>query len=97
MPVHSVANVKEFSSSKKELLTRLADVACQLQTKEATHQNINVWLYRGLAALEDDGDAAMSMLAEANAWKLQPPWYKTAPQNRPLALGIYAAAPLDAS
>ena len=67
VPVHSVANVEEFSGSKKELLARLADVACQLQTKEATHQNINVWLYRGLAALEGDGDAAMSMLAEANA------------------------------
>ena len=67
VPVHSVANVEEFSGSQKELLARLADVACQLQTKEATHQNINVWLYRGLAALEGDGDAAMSMLAEANA------------------------------
>lgn len=67
VPVHSVANVEEFSGSKKELLARLADVACRLQTKEATHQNINVWLYRGLAALEGDGDAAMSMLAEANA------------------------------
>ena len=43
------------------------DIARQLQAKKATHQNINVWLYRGLAALEDDGDAAMSMLAEANA------------------------------
>lgn len=67
VPVHSVANVEEFSGSKKELLARLADVACQLQTKEATHQNINVWLYRGLAALEGDGDTAMSILAEANA------------------------------
>lgn len=67
VPVHSVANVKEFSSSKKELLARLADVACQLQTKEATHQNINVWLYRGLAALEDESDTAINMLAEANA------------------------------
>ena len=67
MPVHSVANVKEFSSSKKELLARLADVACQLQTKETTDQNINIWLYRGLAALEDDSNTAISMLAEANA------------------------------
>lgn len=67
VPVHSVANVKEFSSSKKELLARLADVACQLQPKEATHQTINAWLYRGLAALEGDGNTAMSMLAEANA------------------------------
>ena len=67
VPVHSVANVKEFSSSKKELLARLADIACQLQAKEATHQTINAWLYRGLAALEGDGNAAMSMLAEANA------------------------------
>ena len=67
VPVHSVANVKEFSSSKKELLARLADIACQLQAKEATHQTINAWLYRGLAALEGDSNAAMSMLAEANA------------------------------
>ena len=67
VPVHSVANVEEFSGSKKELLARLADVACQLQTKEAIHQNINVWLYRGLAALEDESNAAINMLAEANA------------------------------
>ena len=52
---------------KKELLARLVDIARQLQAKKATHQNINAWLYRGLAALEGDGDAAMSMLAEANA------------------------------
>ena len=44
VPVHSVANVKEFSSSKKELLARLADIACQLHAKEATHQTINPWL-----------------------------------------------------
>ena len=62
-----VAHVKEFSSSKKELLARLVDIARQLQAKEATHQTINAWLYRGLAALEGDGNAAMSMLAEANA------------------------------
>ena len=31
------------------------------------HPNINAWLYRGLAALEGDGDTAMSILAEANA------------------------------
>lgn len=43
------------------------DIARQLQAKEATHQTINAWLYRGLAALEGDGNAAMSMLAEANA------------------------------
>lgn len=67
VPVHSVANVKELSSSKKELLARLVDVACQLQTKETTDQNINIWLYRGLAALEDDSNTAISMLAEANA------------------------------
>ncbi len=67
VPVHSVANVKEFSGSKKELLARLVDIARQLQAKEATHQNINVWLYRGLAALEDESDTAINMLAEANA------------------------------
>lgn len=67
VPVHYVANVEEFSGSKKELLARLVDIARQLQAKKATHQNINAWLYRGLAALEGDGNAAMSMLAEANA------------------------------
>ena len=70
VPVHSVANVEEFSGSKKELLARLVDIARQLQAKKATHQNINAWLYRGLAALEGDGDAAMSMLAEANAMEV---------------------------
>ena len=45
------------------------DVASNLQPKEGVPQNINVWLYRGLAALEDDGDTAMNMLAEANVMK----------------------------
>lgn len=67
VPVHSVANVEEFSNSKKELLGRLADVACQLQPKEGTTQHINAWIYRGLAALEGGNHAATTMLAEANA------------------------------
>lgn len=67
VPVHSVADVTEFSSSKQELLARLGDIARQLQPKEGIPQNINAWLYRGLAALEDNGSAAMDMLAEANA------------------------------
>lgn len=69
VPVHSIANVSEFPSSKKELLDSLMDVASNLQPKEGVPQNINAWLYRGLAALEDDGDTAMNMLAEANVMK----------------------------
>ena len=69
VPVHSIANISEFPSSKKELLDSLMDVASNLQPKEGVPQNINTWLYRGLAALEDDGDTAMNMLAEANVMK----------------------------
>ncbi|MBM6689414.1 MULTISPECIES: hypothetical protein [Collinsella] len=70
VPAHPVIDVTELGSIKTQLLGELHDIACTVKPKTNTHQGVNAWIYRSLAAIESTGNLeAAARMAEVRSIK----------------------------
>lgn len=67
VPAHNGVDMNGVTGLRAQLLSILEQVARILDDKEGLHQNINVWVYRSLAAIEEGGASVDERLCEANS------------------------------
>ena len=61
----------ELASPKADLLAAIREVGALMQTAGVKNTQVNEWVYRSLAALNDSDEAAAKKLAEAPAIKAE--------------------------
>lgn len=58
VPAHNGIGLCQIGSLKRDLLEEVIQIAQLMQPKGTQHQTINAWIYRALAAMESENNAA---------------------------------------